>query len=353
MTAFHHFFAGVGNFLAQKPATFWLPPQSSSYAHQVDWLFYFIAYVSLFFFVLIMSIMAYFVIRYREGNVSGPEKSPHHSLPLELTWTIIPIIIVVMIFWWGFKGFIDMHTPPDNAYEIQVSGKQWSWEFTYPNGAVSDELHVPHDRNILLVITSQDVVHSVYIPAFRMKMDAVPGRYLKAWFRPTVAGEYDLFCAEYCGKQHSAMTTKVVVHPVGEFEKWVQRAADFHAEMRPSEAGERVYKIRGCGQCHSVDGRANVGPTFQGIFGRETKMRDGSTIKVDENYIRESILEPNAKIVAGYDAVMPTFQGRLSEKDISALIAFMKKLSGIEFSDEIPTDTDNPGSGGDAAGTTN
>jgi len=249
-------------------------------------------------------------------------------MALELTWTVIPLILVVVIFVFGFKGYLDMSTPPANAYEILVEGQKWNWSFTYPNGYIDSNLHVPVDRPIRLVMGSQDVIHSLYIPAFRVKMDVVPGRYAKAWFEATEPGEYDLFCAEYCGTSHSDMIAHVVVHPVGEFETWLEKASNFLETMTPVDAGRKLFQVRGCQQCHSVDGSAKTGPSMLGIFGRQENFVDGSTLAVDENYIRESILEPQAKIVAGYEPVMPTYQGRLSDPEIMAIIEYFKSLDG-------------------------
>lgn len=306
--------------------TFWMPAQRSTYAAEVDWVFYFILWLSAFFFVGIVGTMVYFVFKYRARDGHGPQPSPHHNLKLELVWTIIPLILVIYIFIVGFNRFMELSVPPQNAYEVQVTAIKWSWMFTYPNGHIDDTLHVPVDRNIRLVMTSEDVLHSIYVPAFRMKMDVVPGRYRKAWFNATEVGEYDLFCAEYCGQKHSDMITKVVVHPAGEFDAWLEKASNIHANMSPVEAGGLLYKRRGCAQCHSVDGAAGTGPTFKNVFGSRHALASGGEVEVEENYIRESILEPQAKIVAGYQPVMPTYKGKLTDQDITAIIEYIKSL---------------------------
>ena len=208
-----------------------------------------------------------------------------------------------------------------------VTAQKWSWQFTYPNGYTDENLHVPVDRPIRLVMQSQDVIHSLYVPAFRIKRDVVPGRYNKAWFEATVPGEYQIFCAEYCGTGHSDMLAKAIVHRPGEFESWLRKASDFLSTMTPEEGGRKLYKIHGCGQCHSTDGSPLTGPTFQGIFGHQVSLAGGGTVKVDENYIRESILNPAAKVVAGFEPVMPTFQGRLEDKEITAVIQYINSLS--------------------------
>lgn len=325
--------AAVLTNLIQAPeeggAGLWMPPQSSTVAAEVDWLFNFILGISVFFFALIVVIMLVFVIRYRrrEGREVA-EASASHNTALEVIWTGIPVILVAVIFYFGFTSYLNMSTPPANAYEIQVTGQKWNWSFTYPNGYVDQNLHVPQDRPVRLVMSSVDVIHSLFIPAFRIKMDVLPGRYSKAWFEATQAGEYNIFCAEYCGTSHSDMMAMAIVHPRGEFESWLEKASNFLLTMTPVDGGRRVYEIHGCAQCHSVDGGPRTGPTFFKLFGKEEAMADGSTVVVDENYIRESILEPNEQVVAGYEPVMPTYQGRIKDDEITALIAYMKSLDG-------------------------
>ena len=260
-----------------KDSTLWMPPGVSTVAHHVDWLFNFILGISVFFFLLIVVLMVLFVIKYRRRAGQEAEASPSHNMALELTWTIIPLILVVVIFFFGFKGFLDMTTAPANAYEILVDGQKWNWSFTYPNGYVDSNLHVPVDRPVRLVMTSADVIHSLYVPAFRIKMDVVPGRYSKAWFEATEPGQYELFCAEYCGTSHSDMIAQVVVYPPGEFESWLDKASNFLETMTPVEAGQRLFQMRGCQQCHSVDGTAKTGPTLLGVFGHTQALTDGTS----------------------------------------------------------------------------
>jgi cytochrome c oxidase subunit 2 len=320
---------GVLGFLPEEDgSSFWMPPQISTVAHGVDWLFHFILAISVFFFLLIVVLMVFFIIKYRRREGQEAASSPSHNTALEVTWTVIPVILVIVIFIVGFKGFLNMATPPANAYEITVEGQKWKWTFTYPNGYVDENLHVPVDRPIRLVMSSSDVIHSLYVPAFRIKQDVVPGRYAKMWFEATEPGEYDLFCAEYCGTSHSDMIAHVIVHPVGEFEAWLEKASNFLETMSPVDAGRKLFQVRGCTQCHSMDGSAKTGPSLLGVFGSVQKMTDGSTVTVDENYIRESILEPAAQVVAGFEPVMPTFQGRLSDEEISAIIAYLKAPTG-------------------------
>lgn len=318
----HFIFAAANSSLFPKP--------SSTTAEQVDNLFYFILLVSVFFFAIIFGVMVLFLFKYRARPGESAERSPSHNNSLEVAWTVIPGIFVAGIFFWGFVGYLDMRQPPDNSYEIQVTAKKWSWSFTYPNGHVDNNLHVPQGRPVRLVMSSDDVIHSLYIPAFRLKMDVIPGRYTTTWFESGSPGEYTLFCAEYCGTQHSNMLAKVVVHRSGEFEKWLEDAANFMETVTPAEAGEILYQRRGCIQCHSVDGSAKSGPSFKDVFGTQQALSDGSSVNVDENYLRESILEPQAKVRAGYKPVMPTYQGQLKDEEIAALIAYIKSLSGGE-----------------------
>lgn len=314
--------------LAQSGGSFWMPPQASTAAAGVDRLFYFIFWISAFFFALIVGLMIFFVFRYRRKRASeGPGGGPTHNTALEVAWTIIPLGIVFVIFFLGFRGFLDLNTPPANAYEIQVTAQRWKWLFTYPNGHVDENLHVPVDTPVQLVMTAEDVIHSFYVPDFRIKRDIVPGRYNKTWFRAPQAGEHDLYCAEYCGTSHSDMLAKVIVHPAGEFETWLDGVAGALDRLPPAEAGARLFKTQGCLQCHSVEGKAGIGPAMNGVFGSNVALKDGSTVAADENYIRASILDPQSQIVAGFEPVMPTYKGRLKDKEITVIIEYIKSLS--------------------------
>lgn len=309
---------------------FWMPKRASTVSGDVDNLFNFIMWLSIFFFLLILVLMVVFVWRYRHRKGDDPSRSSRagHSTALELTWTIIPTVLVVIIFYFGFRGYLDMAVAPPNAYEIQVTGRTWTWSFTYPNGAVTNELHVPVNTPIRLVLTSDDVIHSLYVPAFRVKKDAVPGRFNKMWFTATTPGIYDLFCAEYCGRDHSEMKTVAVVHPtVEDFRHWLEEASKWEGRMTPVEAGKMLYERRGCTSCHSLDGSRGQGPTFKDLFGSPRPLASGQTLTADENYLHESILYPTAKMVAGYAPVMPSFAGSLREPDVRAIIAFLKTQS--------------------------
>ncbi len=316
--------------LGAPGGSLFFPQRGSTGAGLVDEVFYFILIISIVFFVLIVAVMLLFIMKYRRVEGRTAEKTPTHSNALEAVWTIIPVILVAIIFTWGFIGYMDVRQAPDDSYEIKVYAKKWAWSFGYPNGYIDENLHVPADRPIRLVMSSSDVIHSLYVPAFRLKMDIVPKRYSTTWFNAVDPGakeaEYNLFCAEYCGDQHSTMTAKVVVHPSGEFEKWLEDASNFLERMSPEEGGELLYERRGCIQCHTIDGGAKTGPTFKGSFGTEQTLANGDKITVDENYIRESIMDPLAKVRAGYKPVMPTYRDQLKDEEIDAIIAFIKSL---------------------------
>jgi cytochrome c oxidase subunit 2 len=313
-----------------QDGTFWFPPQSSTNAAPADWVFFFILGLSAFFFILIVGVMTFFVLRYRRRQGVPAQATAHHSMALELTWTLIPLGLVGAIFYFGFVVFLDQRVQPNSPYEIMVTGRKWSWSFTYSNGVTDRDLHVPLDTDVRLVMSSDDVIHSLFIPAFRVKFDLVPGRITKLWFKATQEGQYPLLCAEYCGTEHSNMSATVHVHRSGEFEKWLNDSSSRVLQMSPRDLGARLYVTKGCASCHSLDGKASWGPSFKNIFGRQHVVReDGKEIQVlvDENYLRESILDPQKKVVVGpYSAVMPTYQGRIKDQEINGLIEYIKSL---------------------------
>jgi len=311
---------------AQAPGSFWMPGQYSTFAPEVDRVFYFVLAVCSIFFALVVGLMLFFLVRYRRRPGVGPGQTASTSLFLEVFWTLVPVAIVAVIFYKGFAAYMDMQTIPPGSYEIRVSARQWAWQFIYPNGHVDENLHVPVDEPVKLTMTSEDVIHGLAIPDFRVKMDLVPGRYTTTWFRAVQPGTYQLYCTEYCGDDHSDMLAAVVVHGPGEFEAWLDDAANYLKTLPPAEAGKLLYTRRGCAQCHSIDGTAGTGPTLKGIYGKTHQMADGSGVVVDDNYIRESILEPQNRIRAGYQPVMATYQGLVSDEDIVALIEYIKSL---------------------------
>lgn len=313
---------------AESSGNLIFPPQSSSVAESVDNLFYLIAAIAGFFFALIVVLMVLFVVRYRRRPDRVAMPSPDHNIWLEIFWSVVPALLLVVIFTAGFTTYLDMREPPDDALELQVVARKWSWAFQYPNGVVHDDLHLPVDRPVRLLMSSEDVIHSLYVPAFRIKQDLVPGRFSQTWVRAKEEGVFPLYCAEYCGQGHSTMDARVVVHAPGEFERWMREEADKLNNLPPAELGALLYKRQGCIQCHAADPsmKANVGPAFYNVFGTQQALKSGESVVVEENYIRESILQPMAKIRAGYQPVMPTYQGRLTDKEINALIAYIKSL---------------------------
>ena len=311
---------------ASTSDSFWFPMQGSTVASEIDWLFDFILWISIIFFVLIVGLMVGFIMSYRRRKGVSSEKTATHHTPLELTWTILPGILVVVIFYFGITGYLDMRTDPKDAREVLVTAQKWNWTFTYPNGAVAGDLHVPVDEPVRLVMRSEDVLHSFFVPAFRTKMDVVPGRYTKMWFNANTPGTYQVFCTEYCGAKHSGMLSSVIVHEPGGYERWLQEEQARLASKNPVELGADLYKTRGCMQCHSTDGTRGIGPSFKGLFGKSEQLADGSSAKVDEDYIRESVMEPQAKVTMGFAPVMPTFKGKLSDAEITGLIEYIKSL---------------------------
>ncbi|RMD92296.1 MAG: cytochrome c oxidase subunit II [Calditrichaeota bacterium] len=307
--------------------TFWLPPEGSTLAANVDSLFYFIFYAAAVFFFVVTILSIFFAIRYRRRGKRELTPGISHNTRLEITWTVIPSLLFIVVFLWGFNGYLKMRVIPKDAMEVRVTAQKWFWSFDYPEGVNSvGELVVPAGQPVKLVMSSQDVIHSFYVPDFRVKMDVLPNRYTMVWFEAPVPGEHQLFCAEYCGKGHSEMLGKVRVLPEREYEAWLQANASAGKGMTLEEFGKKLYKTKGCITCHSIDGSANTGPTFKNVFGHEVKLNNGQTVKVDENYIRESILTPLAKVVAGYQPVMPPFQGILKPREVDALIAYIKSL---------------------------
>ncbi len=310
--------------------TMFMPPAVSTYAQDVDALFYFILYVSIFFFALIVGAMIFFAVKYhrKKGDVTVPD-GPSHNTVLETAWIAIPVIIVTIIFFWGFKGYLKMSVVPANAMEIKVTGQKWFWTFNYPDGQMTtNELVVEVDKPVKLLMSSKDIIHAMFIPAFRLKRDVLPNRYSITWFEATQIGDYHLFCAEYCGTSHSKMIGTVKVRSSSDYAEWLESLDTAGEGMSPAEYGEKLFVSRACNTCHRLDDIIGSGPDLTGIFGHEVELNDGTTITADENYIRESILDPMSKVVVGYQPVMPTFQGILKDREVDALIAYVKSLGG-------------------------
>lgn len=291
-------------------------------AGNVDALFIFLVIVSGLMTLLIFTAVIYFAARYRHQR-GVPAEQIEGSTPLEVTWSIIPLIIFLVIFAWGALVFVKSRTPPRDSTEVYVVAKQWMWKMEHAEGQREiNELHVPVGRDVKLIMTSQDVIHSFFVPAFRMKQDVLPGRYTVAWFRATQPGTYHLFCSQYCGTQHSGMIGSIVVMEPAQYEAWMNGGSTGPL----SAAGEKLFAELGCSTCHRTDTQGR-GPNLQGVFGKPVLLQDGRTVTADENYVRESILDPGAKVVNGFKPVMPTFQGLVSEEQLNALVAYVKSLS--------------------------
>jgi len=294
-------------------------------ASRVDALFYFLCAVSLVFSLIVAIGVAFSAARYRKGSPASRKGALHDYLPIELVWSIVPLMIALFIFAWSTRLFFDMRVPPKNAMEIYVVGKQWMWKIQHPEGNREiNELHVPVGRPVKLIMTSQDVIHSFYIPAFRIKQDVLPGRYSEQWFEATTPGEYHLFCAEYCGTSHSGMIGKVIVMEPADYEKWLMSASATGIAMAAN--GAELFERYGCRTCHRQDS-GQRGPALDGLFGKQVKLAGGQTIVADQEYIRESILNPSAKMVEGYAPLMPTYKNQLTHEQVNQLIEYVRSLS--------------------------
>jgi len=302
------------------------PPNASSVATEVDLLYLFIASVCAFFTVLVTALVVVFTIKYRRRHPDEVGHDIHGSLALELTWTIIPLILSMVMFGWGADLFYRLAKPPRDSMEIFVVGKQWMWKVQHPEGVREiNELHVPIERNIRLTMGSEDVLHDFSIPAFRVKMDVVPGKLTTMWFRATKPGTYHLFCAEYCGTKHSGMIGQVIAMTPQDYEAWL---ASGSAMGSPAQNGERLFTEHACVTCHKQDSTGR-GPTLYGLYGSKVALADGRTVIADENYLRESIMNSQAKVVQSHQPIMPAFQGMLSEENLMQLIAYIKTLKPV------------------------
>lgn len=304
-----------------------MPPAGSTISGEVDAIFYFILYASTAILALVTGAIVFFIVKYRRRGDATRTSGVDHNLALEITWTVLPLILIVIVFVWGFEIFIRMHIVPANAIEVKVTAQQWFWSFEYANGQTSvNDLIVPVDQPIKLLMSSRDVIHSFFVPDFRVKMDVLPNRYTIAWFEAISKGEFVLFCTEFCGKGHSEMTGKVTVLSDSAYALWLEKGSGPAQGESLADYGGRLFTERACVTCHRLDGKADIGPSLAGLFGKPELLEDGSSITVDENYIRESLLEPSAKVTAGFKPIMPTYQGILKDRDVDALIEFIKSL---------------------------
>jgi cytochrome c oxidase subunit II len=303
------------------------PPAASSIAEDVDKLYYLLTGITLFFTVLIFSIIFYFMVKYRRRSEDEVAPETHTSMVLELTWTIIPSLICVVLFVWASALYVRNSRPPAASTEIFVIGKQWMWHIQHPEGPREiDELHVPVGVPVKVTATSQDVIHDFYIPAFRVKKDVLPGRYTSLWFQPTETGTFHLFCAQYCGTNHSQMIGWVYVMEPQDYANWL--AGGEKTESMAAQ-GERLFTQFGCDTCHVSDGTGR-GPSLAGVYGKPEQLSGGETRVVDESLIRQAILVPNSVHVPGRQPIMPTYQGQLNEDQMLQLIAYVKSLGSQE-----------------------
>ena len=300
------------------------PDQASATAAHLDHLTLYLLGVAAFFSTLIFALIFVFAVKYRRRSEHERVAESGHALPLEIAWTVIPFGLMMIMFTWGASIFFEMSRPPDDAMNIYVVGKQWMWKTQHLEGQREiNELHVPLGRPVRLTMTSEDVIHSFYMPAFRVKFDVLPGRYTTAWFNPTKPGKYHLFCAEYCGTLHSGMIGWIEVMEPAEYERWL--AGGTGGESLAS-SGQKLFEYLACANCHRTDKPGRC-PNLTGLFGSKVQLTTGETVTADEAYVRESILNPSAKIVAGYQNIMPTFQGQVTEEDLLQLIEYIKSLA--------------------------
>ena len=307
------------------------PERASTMASRVDALYFFLLGIAVFFSLLIAGLIVFYAVRYRRRAPDDIGANIHGSMVLEAAWLVIPFFITMVIFVWGASVFFAMAYPPDETLAIYVVGKQWMWKFQHLDGQREiDELHVPVGRPVRLIMTSEDVIHDFFVPAFRIKADVLPGRYTSIWFQPTRAGRYHLFCAEYCGTKHSGMIGQVVVMEPSDYQTWLSGGVP---EGSLASAGAKLFADLACNTCHRPDAQGR-GPVLEGLFGSSVTLQNGETVVVDEAYVRESILTPSAKITAGFQPIMPTFQGLVTEEQLLELVEYIKSLKGLP---QVPT----------------
>lgn len=306
------------SFTAEVPVT----PQLLTTTEVIDPIFLFIFGVSLVMLLGVTIAMIYFVVRYNRKRCPVPASQKDSNIWLEIIWTVIPTLLVLAMFYYGWAGYLALRNVPAGAMEVKVTGRMWSWLFEYPNGKTSDKLYVPVGQPVKVSMTSVDVLHAFYVPAFRVKRDVVPGRETDIWFTAPKAGSYDVFCAEYCGLEHAAMITTIEALPPHEYAEWYAGAAESE-----TSAGEQLLAKHGCLGCHSLDGSKKAGPSFLGIWGRSVKVTTAGaerSLSSDADYLRRAILEPNADVVVGFPAIMPGYQGKLSEEDLEEILDYFQ-----------------------------
>ena len=315
------------------------PEQASTFAWQVDYLYFYLIAISAFFTIGIVAAIIFFMVKYREKDRFASGAEIHGSVPLELLWSFIPFVISMTIFLGGAWVFYNQTRPPADTMEIYVVGKQWMWKLQHQTGQREiNELHVPVGRNIKLTMTTEDVLHDFYIPAFRTKADVVPGRYTTIWFNATKPGKYHIYCAEYCGLNHSGMGGWVYVMEQRDFDNWLSGNV---SGQTPVEAGQDLFMNKlGCASCHA-GGATQRGAKLEGIYNKEVKLVGGQTVIADDEYIRNSILNPSGQIVEGFQPIMPTFKGQVTEEQLVSLVAYIKSLSGTTGATTSSSSTSN------------
>lgn len=298
------------------------PEQASTTAAKVDALLAFLLSICGFMAILIAVLLLVFAIKYRRRPGSGRPPRILGSIGLETFWTVVPAMVFLFMFVWGVDVYFAAYRPPDDATEIYVIGKQWMWKMQHPEGQREiNQLHVAVGQPYKITLTSEDVIHSFFVPAFRIHMDVLPGRYTTAWFQATKTGTYHLFCSQFCGTNHAGMIGSIIVMDPADYQAWLND----HAEGSMALEGQKIFRKHHCITCHSADAQARA-PVLEGLYHRQVPLQNGRTVLADETYLRESILDPSAKIVAGYENIMPTFRGQVTEDEILQLIAFIKAL---------------------------
>jgi len=303
------------------------PPQASTSAHEIDALYFALILISLFFIAVIFLPILYFCIKYRHGSPADRSNPSSGSNLVEFGWTTVPTLMGLAIFAWSAVDYFRIERQPDNAIDVQVVGKQWMWKIQHAEGKREiNELHIPVDQTVALTLTSQDVIHSFFVPAFRVKQDVVPGKYTSEWFKPTRTGEYRIFCSQYCGTQHAQMIGRVVVMQPRAYERWLKTGEQTESIVL---AGERLFHDRGCSGCHAPNSKFHA-PLLEGLYRKPVPLSNGKMVTADDQYLRDSILQPAKQISAGYDNIMPSFSGHLSEEEIMQLIAYLKAIGQQE-----------------------
>lgn len=316
-----------------------MPQQASSIAGDVDRLYAFLWAVSAVMTILIALLILYFAIKYRRGSPADRAESGTHFFAMEVAWIVGPFIILMVMFFWGADLYFKQSRVPAGAMEITCVGRQWMWKFQHPEGRSEiNDLHVPLGQPIKVRMISEDVIHSVFIPAFRVKQDVLPGRYTTLWFEPSQLGKFHLFCAEYCGAKHSQMKGFVYVMEPSQYQQWLSGADS----QQSVAGGEKLFDQLRCSSCHQGGGMVSRGPPLEDLLGRSVRLQNGQSVIADENYIRESILRPQAKLVAGYPAIMPSFEGQLDEEGMNQLITEIKALGRGDRPREGSDQTDSP-----------